>query len=270
MSTSSPLNRLQTVLRPLESVAVAFSGGVDSTLLLRVAIDTLGVENVLALTARSALRPDFEMVRADELAQTMGVEHLHLNSCELEVPEVAGNDPKRCYHCKHHVFSGALQEVRQRGLAALCDGTNLDDLDEYRPGHEAIKELGIRSPLVEAGLTKKQIREISRELGLPTWDQPSYSCLATRFPYGETLTSERLQQVETCEDWLRGQGVQGFRVRHHGDIARLEVPMGRLSEMAASPFREEIIRVFHEAGFSYVCLDLEGYRSGSMDIHLND
>lgn len=267
-SDPSALSRLQTVLQGYSSLLVAYSGGVDSTLLLKAAVDTLGPDRVEAVTARSPLRPQVETDRAVRIADQLGVRHTLIDSDELTLAEVAGNHPDRCYHCKRGTFARCVELAAVKGLAAVCDGSNLDDQECYRPGHRAIDELGVRSPLVEARLTKNDIRQISRDLGLETWDLPSYSCLATRFPYHTQLSTEALKQVEVCEDWLRAQGFSGFRLRHHGEIARLEFAQAQWEKALAAPMRQQLIQFLKQAGFAYVCLDLEGFRSGSMDIHL--
>jgi len=258
------LEKLTSILSSYGSVLVAFSGGVDSTFLLKVAVDTLG-ERAVAFTEASPLHHSWELTEARELAQQFGVRHMIHGSTELGDPDFAANPPNRCYLCKKAIFAGALQIAAELGLAQVIDGSNVDDLTEYRPGRTALEELQVKSPLVDAGLGKTDIRALSQNLGLPTWNRPSLACLASRFPYGKTITMQRLKQVESCETFLRSEGFATFRVRYHGDIARIEVPLADIARLVVSPLREKVIAYFKAAGFAYVCADLQGFRSGSMD-----
>jgi len=258
------LEKLASILRGYGSVLVAFSGGVDSSLLLKVAVDTLGGKAV-AFTEASPLHHSWELAEAREIAKLFGVRHIVHESAEPGTPEFIANPPDRCYLCKKEIFAGALQRAAELGLAQVVDGSNLDDLDEYRPGRRALEELQVRSPLLEAGLTKAEIRLLSRDLGLPTWNRPSLACLASRFPYGTTITVEKLHQVASCETFLRTAGFATFRVRSHGDSARIEVTGDDIARLAVSPLRESVVEHFKAAGFHYVCVDLQGFRSGSMD-----
>lgn len=273
-SVSQPLmdkfHLLQQMLQQVGSAVVAFSGGVDSTFLLRVARDTLGPEKVLALTATSPTYPTFEFEQSCHLASTMGVEHLVVESNELEIPGFAENNPRRCYHCKHELFSLFLQKATELGFQSVLDGSNLDDLSDYRPGREAVQELQIRSPLLEAGLTKDDIRQLSRHLELPTWDKQPFACLSSRFPYGTRITSERLTQVDRCETFLRQHGFRNYRVRYHQEIARIEVAAEEISRLLEDGLRQSLVDEFKAAGFTYVSLDLQGYRSGSMNETLSE
>lgn len=258
------LARLTAILQGYGSVLVAFSGGVDSSLLLKVAIDTLG-ERVAAFTEASPLHQSWELAEARELAQQLGVRHIVIETDELANPEFAANPANRCYLCKQEIYGGAIRIAGELGLAVIADGSNLDDLQDYRPGRKALEELNIKSPLLEAGLSKDEIRTASRDLGLPTWNRQPLACLASRFPYGTTITTGRLRQVEACETFLRSEGFAIFRVRYHDDTARIEVGSADIARLAASPQRERVVAHFKAAGFTYVAVDLEGFRSGSMN-----
>ncbi len=258
------LERLRERLRVIGSAAVAFSSGVDSTFLLRVAHEELG-ERVVAVTARSHSFPKRELDEATAFCRAEGVRHEVIDSEELDIPGFAENPPDRCYHCKKELFGRLLAFARENGLAAVLEGSNIDDDGDYRPGRRAIRELGIVSPLHEAGLTKAEIRALSREMGLPTSDKPSFACLASRFPYGERITASGLERVEKAEQWLLDAGLDltQLRVRSHGDLARIEVPPGDIPRLASRA--AEIAAAFKDLGFAYVTLDLSGYRTGSMN-----
>lgn len=258
------ISKLSTIIEGYGSLLVAFSGGVDSSLLLKIAVDTLG-DRVAAFTEASPLHQAWELTEARELAATLGVRHIVLAGDELASPEFAANPPDRCYLCKKEIFSEAARIAAELGLNAIADGSNLDDLGDYRPGRKALAEMGVRSPLIEAGLTKAEIREASKRLGLPTWDRQPLACLASRFPYGTAITGERLRQVEECETFLRAEGFTTFRVRYHGDIARIEVSPAELERLTSLPLRRKVVSSFRAAGFVYVTLDLDGFRSGSMN-----
>ena len=255
---------LLAILRSCGSVAVGFSGGVDSTFLLFAAHEALG-EKALAVTADSVFFPRREIDEAAQFCRTQGFRQLTLPFDPLAVPGVGDNPPERCYLCKRGLFSAILALAKENGLAAVAEGSNLDDEGDYRPGMRAVRELGIRSPLREAGLTKAEIRELSHHLGLPTWDKPSYACLASRFVYGEPLSPERLQRVEQAEELLRSLGYRQLRVRLHGDLARIELPPEDIPSLTAPETREQVYEGLSKLGFRYVSLDLKGYRTGSMN-----
>jgi uncharacterized protein len=264
MTLDQKYNRLQSILREMKSALVAFSGGVDSTLLLKVACDELGGQ-VSAITIDAPFHSRYEVQEARRLAETMGVEHLVLDAHGLKIEGLAYNPPDRCYLCKKAVFSLCAEKALEAGRAFLLDGSNADDLSDYRPGRRALEELAVRSPLLEADLDKKEIRALSRRLGLDTWDKPALACLLTRFPHGEEITTGRLEMVEQCEEYLREQGFGLFRVRAHADSARIETTGADLAIMLRPDVRAGIVAFFHRAGFRYVSLDLDGYRCGAMN-----
>ncbi len=251
-------------MRALPNALVAFSGGVDSSLLLRVAAEELG-DHVTALTTVSPTNAADDTVAAIGLARELGVRHVVVDANELEIPGYAANPAHRCYLCKDRLYDVCAAESRTRGIGTILDGVNVDDLGDYRPGLRAAEEHGVRHPLVEAGLRKTELRAISRMLGLATWDKPASPCLSSRFPYGTEITVERLRMVGAAEAALRGLGFREVRVRFHGELARIEVGADELARFADDTLRAAVVNAVRAAGFRHVTLDLAGFRSGSLN-----
>ncbi|MDO3378919.1 ATP-dependent sacrificial sulfur transferase LarE [Geoalkalibacter halelectricus] len=269
MSLNEKYTRLKDILADCGSALIAFSGGVDSTFLLRVARDMLGPDKVIALTATSPTYPRHEFELSCRLAREFGVSQIVVESNELDIEGFSQNPPDRCYHCKRELFSLCRDKARDLGFHVIFDGSNSDDLQDYRPGRRAGEELQVRSPLVEAGLSKDDIRALSRDLGLETWDKQPFACLSSRFPYGVEITAERLEQVDRCETYLRENGFRTYRVRFHGEVARIELAPEELPRLLEPTLRQALVAEFKQAGFTYVALDLQGYRSGSMNETMN-
>lgn len=263
------LCKLKNILSETGGCAIAYSGGVDSTLVLAVAREMLG-ERCLAVIATSSTYPKREYENAVRWLEDSKIPYVVIESEELDIPEFADNPPDRCYYCKRELFAKVWQQAKEHGLPCVADGTNASDLSDVRPGLRAARELKVISPLKEAGLTKEEIRFISRTIyKLPTADKPPMACMSSRFPYGSRITREKLQQVETIENMLYGQGFRVFRARHHGDILRLELGQDEMHLVLQPQIRQKIVELAKRQGFVYVALDLEGFRSGSMNETVN-
>jgi uncharacterized protein len=260
------LEELEAVVAPYGSALVAFSGGVDSSLALAVAAKALSKESVLAVTSNNETYLPSELEGAKALALSLGVEHLIVNTRELDDPNYAKNPANRCYFCKSTLYSDLAKIAEEKGFRCVIDGANKDDEGDYRPGREAAKELGVISPLSVVRMSKDEVRELAKFLGLPSWDKPALACLSSRFPYGQEITPEKLAQVARAEEFMRSRGYKQVRVRHHGEIARLEIGADELEK--AFKQREEISTELTAAGFLYVTLDLVGYTPGSLNAAL--
>lgn len=269
MTLEEKYEKLISIVKNLESVAIGFSGGVDSTFLLKVAKDTLG-DDVLAVTARSSTYPEREFLEAKEYAKDFNAKHEVIVSEELDIEGFSKNPIDRCYHCKNELFSKIQAVAKEKGYKYVLDGSNLDDVGDFRPGMKAAKELGVRSPLKEAEMTKEDIRNLSEKLNLPTWNKPAFACLSSRFPYGNEITEEKLSMVEKAEEYLRSLGIEQSRVRHHENIARIEVNPKERKKFFDEDLMDEVGKTLQGFGFTYVTLDIIGYRSGSMNEVLSE
>jgi pyridinium-3,5-biscarboxylic acid mononucleotide sulfurtransferase len=264
----SKLERLRSLLTGMEGVVIGYSGGGDSTLLAAVAREVLG-DHALCVLASSETYPISEEEEALETAGKLGFTVIRIETSELANEDFAANTPDRCFFCKRELFGRLIAIGRKHGIRWVADGANVDDLDDYRPGSRAAAELGIRSPLREAGLTKGDIREISRRMGLPTWNKPSFACLSSRIPYGTRIEPDILRRLEEAERFMKGLGFRQVRVRHHGDIARIEVDPEEIQRLASADIRRQVTEKFKELNYLYTTLDLNGYRTGSMNAVLD-
>ncbi len=269
MKSEEKIERLKEIISEMQRVLVAFSGGMDSTFLLKVCVDVLGRENVIAVTATSPTYQMDELEEAKNIARIFGVKHFIIQTNEMENEKFLANPVDRCYLCKKELFSKLKEIASKYRIEYVLDASNSSDALDYRPGMKAARELGIRSPLIEANITKDEIRKLSAEMNLPTASKPPQPCLASRFPYGERITEEKLEMVAKAEKFLKEMGFKVVRVRHHGKVARIEVGKDEIARLMEERMREKIYEKLREIGYTWVCLDLLGYRSGSMNEAIN-
>lgn len=261
----SKLNALRKTVQKYEKVLIAFSGGVDSTFLLKVCTDVLGKENVIAATAVSDTYTKDELKYAKSVTADLGVAHILLETDEMSDSSFVSNTPERCYSCKKHLFSSLRDIAEAHSIECLADASNTDDEDDYRPGRRAAKEFSVKSPLIEVGMTKQDIRRYSRRLGMTSWDKPANPCLASRIPYGCKITRNKLEMIQRAEMFVRRAGIRNVRVRHHGKLARIEVLQKDIKKLIGKKLRAKVIDYLKELGFTWITVDLEGYRQGSLN-----
>lgn len=258
------LRKLRELLSGMNKAIVAFSGGVDSAFLLKIAHEVMG-DRVIAVTAESPIHPSIDLEDAQKIVGAIGAKHLIIRTREMAKEEFLENPPHRCYICKLTIFSAIQQIASTQGIHIILDGSNKDDDDDYRPGMQALKELGVRSPLKEAGFTKKEIRQLSQRLDLHTWNKPAMACLASRIPYGQRITVDKLKRIDKAENYLRKQGFKEVRVRDHNDLARIEVSPNRIGLLIKTSTLEPIAQTLKSFGYQYITVDMEGYRTGSLN-----
>ncbi len=266
---SGKIENLKRYIGGTGKAAVAFSGGVDSSLMLKLCSEVLGKENVVAITGVSETYTDFELGSAAKFAEKLGVKHVVIRTKELANPDFSSNPPLRCYHCKKEFFTKAEKAAKDFGARCILDGSNNDDLKDYRPGRKAAQEAGVESPLAKFAFSKDEIRALAKKHGIKAWNRPSSPCLASRVPYGETITGEKLKMIYEAEKFLKDKGFKELRVRHHGKLARIEVPPGEIAALLKEPLRTQIIRKMKALGFTWTSADLSGYRTGSLNEALN-
>lgn len=264
------IEQLKDEIRTLKRLAVAFSGGTDSAFLLKVCEDTLEKNNVLAITADFEGFLQHDLKESQRFTKELGVRHKIVKLTVLDIPDIANNPPNRCYYCKKEILSAVISAANDEGYDNIAEGSNISDIGDFRPGMKAVEEMGIKSPLKSAGLTKEEVREASRKLELYTWDKPSAACLFSRFPYGEKITLEKVKRVSDAEEILSAEGFSQFRVRSHGNLARIEVLPGEIDKFLERGFRDKITCKFRQIGFKYITIDLDGYRIGSMNDELKE
>lgn len=270
MSIQEKYNKLKEILTSYKKVLVAYSGGVDSVFLLKVATDTLGPQNVIACLGTSPSLGQSQRAQAIEMAKQIGAPLREIPVTELDDPNYSANKADRCFHCKSHLYGIFTKIAQQEGIEHVLCGANLDDKDDYRPGNRAADVFKVKSPLMDSGMTKNNIRQLSKQLGLKTADLPASPCLASRITYGLEVTEERLNQIDRAEDYLKSLGLDTLRVRHHGDTARIEVPQSDITKIAEESTRKKIVEKFKEIGFKYISLDLQGFRSGALNETLTE